>query len=128
MSNIIQKQSKREILSTMKLKFPLQIFIYYIIICTAFCLTSCIKNRQADSLQDNKDAWNNIKDYFSPPTIYKDIYGNYRSLLLLNNGDTVRNAADWNKKRKEIKDTWTSLMGEWPPIIKNQNLEILDTP
>ena len=59
--------------------------------------------------------------------IYKDNYGNYRSPLLLNNGDTIKNVNDWNKKRKKIKDTWMNLMGKWPPIIKNQKFEILDT-
>ena len=90
-------------------------------------MTNCTKHKQSDSTQYSTDSWNKIKDYFNPPTIYKDIYGNYCSLLLLNNGDTVRNATDWSKKRKEIKETWMNIMGEWPPIIKDQNLEILDT-
>ena len=127
MSNIIQKQSKWEILSTIRFRFPKQILIFYIIICIGFCLTNCTKHKQSDSTQYSTDSWNKIKDYFNPPTIYKDIYGNYYSLLLLNNGDTVRNATDWSKKRKEIKETWMNIMGEWPPIIKDQNLEILDT-
>ena len=127
MSNTIQKHSKRKAQLTIKFGFSKQFFIYYIIICIGFCTASCIENKQTNSLQYNTKAWNKIKDYFNPPVIYKDNYGNYRSPLLLNNGDTIKNVNDWNKKRKKIKDTWMNLMGKWPPIIKNQKFEILDT-
>ena len=127
MSSTIQKQCKRKMQLTIKFGFSKQFFIYYIIICIGFCTASCIENKQTNSPQYNTKAWNKIKDYFNPPVIYKDNYGNYRSPLLLNNGDTIKNVNDWNKKRKEIKDTWMNLMGKWPPIIKNQKFEILDT-
>ena len=51
MSNIIQKQSKWEILSTIRFRFPKQILIFYIIICIGFCLTNCTKHKQSDSTQ-----------------------------------------------------------------------------
>ena len=103
MSNTIQKHSKRKAQLTIKFGFSKQFFIYYIIICIGFCTASCIENKQTNSLQYNTKAWNKIKDYFNPPVIYKDNYGNYRSPLLLNNGDTIKNVNDWNKKRKKIK-------------------------
>ena len=112
MSNTIQKHSKRKAQLTIKFGFSKQFFIYYIIICIGFCTASCIENKQTNSLQYNTKAWNKIKDYFNPPVIYKDNYGNYRSPLLLNNGDTIKNVNDWNKKRKKIKDTWMNLIIE----------------
>ena len=91
MSNTIQKHSKRKAQLTIKFGFSKQFFIYYIIICIGFCTASCIENKQTNSLQYNTKAWNKIKDYFNPPVIYKDNYGNYRSPLLLNNEDKQNN-------------------------------------
>lgn len=31
------------------------------------------------------------------------------------------------KRRKEIKEEWMSLIGEWPPVITNQKFEIINT-
>lgn len=127
MWNIIQKQGKWKRLSAIKFRLPKQIFIYCIIICNGYCTISCMGNKLTNSQQDNIKAWNQIKRYFNPPMLYKDNYGNYRSPLLMNNGDTVKNANDWKKRRKEIKDKWMNLIGKWPPVIQNQKLEILDT-
>lgn len=73
------------------------------------------------------DAWHKVAGYFTPPEKLKNQFGNYRSPLLFYNGDTVKNAKDWQKRRIEIRNRWMSLMGKWPRIIKDQPLEILET-
>ncbi len=76
---------------------------------------------------NNNKTWKQISQYFVPPEELKNKYGEYRSPLLFENGDTVRIKTDWEKRRIEIKKKWMELMGEWPPIITNQQMEIIDT-
>lgn len=76
---------------------------------------------------DYEDIWSKIASYFEPPTEYRDVYGKYRSPLLFYNGDTVKSKNDWQQRRAEIRSRWMNLMGEWPPIMTDQHLEIVDT-
>lgn len=73
------------------------------------------------------NKWNEIKPYFTPPDEFKNQYGDYRSPLLFYNGNSVKTKQDWQKRRTEIRNRWMSLMGNWPPIIKEQQFEILET-
>jgi dienelactone hydrolase family protein len=75
----------------------------------------------------NSEDWREIVPFFSPPKEYAEKYGQFRSPLLFYNGDSVKSEKDWIKRRKEISNKWTELMGEWPPTIKNQKPEFLDT-
>jgi dienelactone hydrolase len=68
-----------------------------------------------------------FESYFSPPAEFKNKFGDYRSPLRFYDGSPVKTANDWEKRRKEILDNWNRMMGEWPPIIKNQEIEILET-
>lgn len=72
-------------------------------------------------------AQSSIKSYFTPPAEFKNIYGDYRSPLKFYNGRTAKTKLDWQNRRKEIRDRWMDMMGQWPPIIKDQQFEILET-
>ncbi len=54
-------------------------------------------------------------------------YGEYRSPLKFYNGDSVRSAGDWAKRKEEIKTRWHELMGEWPELITGQKFEIIES-
>ncbi len=71
--------------------------------------------------------WSHIDTFFSPPKKWENVYGDYRSPLKFYNGDTVRSKADWKNRRKEIRDTWMEMMGEWPPFLKDQELVLTDS-
>ncbi len=73
------------------------------------------------------ELWTKISPYFSPPAALKDNYGEFRSPLKFYNGREVKTAADWAQRRKEIHDRWMDLMGKWPPFLKDQHFEILET-
>ncbi len=64
---------------------------------------------------------------FSVPAEYANQYGDYRSPLRFYNGDSVKSAADWPRRRKEILSQWHKLMGEWPPLNTHQQFEYLDS-
>lgn len=105
------------------------LFICIILIITlSFLQINCSGTKVKDAQDiDNNETWKQISQYFEPPENLKGEYGEYRSPLLFENGDTVKSKADWEKRRTEIKEKWMRLMGEWPPIITNQEMEIIDT-
>lgn len=98
-------------------------YVYHLFICLVLSFTGCQSIKTSTSLR----AWNKLSTYFSPPSQYQNKYGSYRSPLLFNNEDTVKTANDWQRRRAEIKENWMNIMGQWPPIITNQRLVILDT-
>ena len=107
--------------------FSRQMFMYYIIICLGLCMNSCMRNNSSYSKKTDTKTWRKISAYFNPPAQYKNKYGNYRSPLLLSNGDSVKTKTDWNKRRREIKEKWMNMMGQWPDVITDQKFEIIDT-
>lgn len=77
--------------------------------------------------QKTADGWQKLEPYFSPPPELREEYGDYRSPLLFYNGDSVQNARDWKRRRKEILEHWHGMMGEWPELLKDQKMEILES-
>ncbi|HRE51071.1 MAG TPA: sialidase [Flavitalea sp.] len=71
--------------------------------------------------------WKDISPFFSPPDEYKDQYGTYRSPLKFYDGRPVKRKKDWVKRRKEILAKWNGMMGEWPPLLKDQEMVVLDS-
>lgn len=82
---------------------------------------------QSDNKICKEKIWKKISHLFIPPDLYKNDFGTYRNPLLFYNGDTVKNQQDWISRRKEIKQRWNHLMGDWPPLIKENKPEFLDT-
>lgn len=77
--------------------------------------------------KDKTGNYARIAPFFTPPQQFADVYGTFRSPLKFYNGDTVRSAAQWKQRRKEILERWHSLMGKWPPLITGQKMEILES-
>lgn len=74
-----------------------------------------------------EDVWHKISPFFLPDFEFFDVYGKYRPLLRFYNGDTVVTKKDWYKRRTEIESQWHRMMGKWPPFIKKQKMEVLET-
>src|SRR5690606_2716739 len=68
-----------------------------------------------------------ISQYFAPPPEFQGKFGDYRNVLQFYDGREVKTKADWAERRKEIRDRWMELMGEWPEVITDQQLEILSS-
>lgn len=66
-----------------------------------------------------------IAPFFAPPARYAGDYGSYRSPLLFDNGEKVKSAADWQRRREEIRRYWQSKLGPWPPLIEKPAFETL---
>lgn len=65
--------------------------------------------------------------FFRPPEEYRDQYGEFRSPLIFADSTPVRTAADWERRRAEIRETWHRLMGPWPALIENPRVETVAT-
>ncbi|QMU27375.1 acyl-CoA thioester hydrolase/BAAT C-terminal domain-containing protein [Adhaeribacter radiodurans] len=84
-------------------------------------------NGQTLKKAERQAIWEQIAPYFSPPDLYKNDFGSYRSPLSFYDGSQVKTKQDWTKRRQEILKKWHGLMGEWPAFIENQKMEILET-
>lgn len=65
-----------------------------------------------------------IDRYFTPPKEFATEFGSHRSPLNFDDGTEVKSAADWAKRRAEIKRYWHGLMGEWPALIESPKVEL----
>ncbi len=80
-----------------------------------------------DSVVTSNQIWEKISPFFSPPKEYKDQYGSYKSPLKFYDGHPVKTKKNWTKRREEILTRWNKMMGEWPPLLKKQEMKILDS-
>jgi hypothetical protein len=78
-------------------------------------------------LEYPQDPWELISSHFSPPPEWAGQFGDYRSPLRFEDGSPVRSAEDWARRRAEILETWHSLLGPWPPLITEPEVEVLET-
>lgn len=74
---------------------------------------------------DSKAIPDTLKAAFTPPADLAEDLGDYKSPLRFDDGRPVRTAADWQKRRQEIRATWHKFMGEWPPVLAKPKLEYL---
>src|SRR6056297_764871 len=72
-------------------------------------------------------AWETIAPYFQPPEEWRNDFGDYSSLLPSSDGRLVRNRQQWHQRRAEINQKWTKLLGSWPPLITDPDVELLES-
>jgi len=72
-------------------------------------------------------SWKQISEYFTPLKQFTGDLGNYRSTLRFADGRPVRTAADWKARRAEIHKQWIGLLGKWPALITEPQVEVLET-
>lgn len=68
-----------------------------------------------------------IARFFKTPGEFAGKLSAHRSPLLFNDGSPVKIAADWEKRRAEIRASWEAVIGTWPPVIAHPKLEKLKT-
>lgn len=105
-------------------------------LCSLLCLVSvmifhlcgAVSAQKLFDAQDSKArVWKRIAPYFTPPDSLRGVLGNYRSPLAFYDGRTVKTKEEWESRKAEIRGRWHELMGAWPALIKNQDLEIADS-
>ncbi len=53
--------------------------------------------------------------------------GVYRSPLLFSDGSKVKTVEQWYRRREEIASEWERLLGKWPPLITEPQVEVMAT-
>ena len=71
------------------------------------------------------EAWDTIAPAFSAPEPFAGKLGDFRSPLLFTDGTEVKTPEDWQRRREEIRQQWQELMGPWPEVITEPEVEIL---
>jgi len=68
-----------------------------------------------------------LRKLTSPPPEFQNNFGNLRSPLRFENGQLVASPNQWQERRAEILKEWTDLMGQWPDVITDPEVTIIDT-
>ena len=75
----------------------------------------------------NEDASKSLQSCFQVPEAWRNSYGEYKSLLIFEDGTRVTAADQWPRRRAEILASWDRLLGKWPPLITEPEVEILES-
>lgn len=67
-----------------------------------------------------------LAKYATPPEKFAETFGKYRSPLLKEDGSKISTADEWSDKRKELLADWHRLLGEWPPLITEPKVTVLE--
>jgi dienelactone hydrolase len=89
-------------------------------------LTVMIGCMNSDSVTD----WpipEELKPWFSPPPEFENEYGEYRSPLLTASGERIEDVEEWTSRRNELLKEWHGLLGEWPEILENPEIEYFES-
>jgi hypothetical protein len=78
-------------------------------------------------VRDPDKALSVITPFFKPPPEYAGDFGKYASPLRFQSGTIAKTPAEWARRREEILEQWTELMGPWPPVLANPKVEFLST-
>lgn len=73
------------------------------------------------------EAWKLIEPYFAPPEEFADDLQTYASPLQFADGRTVTTPEEWAERKAELRADWHRLLGEWPPLITEPQVEVLET-
>ncbi len=71
------------------------------------------------------DPFEKLEPFFQPPKEWAGDLGTYKSPLTFYDGTPVKTPADWTRRRQEILDEWHELMGPWPELLKNPQVEVM---
>ena len=108
------------------MKSTIKIAALFLFVC-AGSISAKGQNKNAADAVSRSAIWEKIGRFFSPPPEYAGKYGTYRSPLKFYDGHAVKTPADWQRRRKEILSRWNKMMGEWPPLLKDQQMKMIDS-
>lgn len=103
--------------------------ILVIVFCLVVTNTFCVLGQERNgNIADKKEIiWKKIAPYFVLPDSFKNKGNDLRPLTSFYSGKKVKSIHDWKARKKEIKSQWNAMMGEWPPLLKDQQLIFIDT-
>lgn len=73
------------------------------------------------------EPWTLLAPHAAPPAGFQPDPSPWRDPLIFNDGSRVETAADWPRRRAEILADWNRLLGEWPPLLTEPEVESLES-
>ena len=68
-----------------------------------------------------------LEKYTQPPAEFAGQFGSYRSPLKFADGSLAKSPEDWQRRRKEILETWHKRLGPWPPLVERPTMKRLES-
>ena len=94
--------------------------------CLAIVLI-CSASIRAEDSPTRTALGQRLEKYTQPPTEFAAQLGPYRSPLKFVDGLTAKSPEDWQRRRKEILETWHKRLGAWPPLVERPTVKRLET-
>lgn len=107
-----------------------QPFPYYqglVWVCFSFFVLNTAYGQPIKTVIAHRPIDSSLASYFTPPDSLHGQMGDYASLMIFQDGRSVKTKEDWQEKRKEIKARWHDAMGEWPALLEDQELRIVSS-
>jgi hypothetical protein len=73
------------------------------------------------------EAWDTLRPWTGPPREWQGEFGHYRSVLTFADGTPVHTSTEWQRRRAELLTEWHTLLGAWPPLLTDPQVELLET-
>ena len=80
----------------------------------------------SDQLALSEALGKKLAPFAQPPEEFAGKFGSYRSPLKFADGTVVQSAADWARRREEIRKTWHKRLGPWPPLVERPMMKKLE--
>jgi len=77
------------------------------------------------SAEENDIPPASLRPFFQPPETFANDYGSYRSPLVFADGRMVQTPEQWQERRQEILRQWHEMLGPWPELITQPQVEYL---
>ncbi|MFM8617843.1 MAG: alpha/beta hydrolase family protein [Opitutaceae bacterium] len=92
-----------------------------------FPFLASVASAVAFGASSRDDVPADLRVFFSPPAAIQAPAPELRSPLRFDDGRPVTSAADWAKRREEIRRYWHERMGTWPALVERPRVEISET-
>ena len=90
-------------------------------------VTFSVSPGRADEPRTREALWQRLEKYTQPPAEFAGQFGSYRSPLKLADGSVTKSPEDWQRRRKEILETWHKRLGPWPPLVERPTMKRLES-
>ena len=94
------------------------------------CCNELLLHRHSNPLRGkvpeaHQNAWQTVRPHFVPPEQWQGKFGKYTSPLRFVDGTMVKTPADWKRRRAELMEKWSRLLGKWPKLIEQPDVSTL---
>jgi hypothetical protein len=95
-------------------------------VCTSILavLIACQSGKKTGN-EGLRTSWAEIDTFFTPPPIFRNVYGDFRSPLKFYDGSSVSTPEQWPLRKNEILEKWHGMMGPWPAFLSEQELTVI---